>query len=89
MSRSARDVQDELRKALESQRRSALRWDKRVKKLRDELLDLGCDHPDTREYQWEWDSGYGVQRTKTGLQCKLCRMRKPWKTMGQWQRMNY
>ena len=79
-----RDVQDELRKALSTRRRLLAHWNAKIAELRDRLGEVGCDHPETTEYTWEHDSGYGHQSTVTGLRCDLCGMRRPWKTMGTW-----
>jgi hypothetical protein len=31
-----------------------------------------CDHPETRDYPWEYDSGYGVQTRMVAQQCVFC-----------------
>jgi hypothetical protein len=31
-----------------------------------------CDHPETRDYPWEHDNGYGRQSQNVGKQCVFC-----------------
>lgn len=54
-----------------SARRSYLKWDEKIKKLRAEIS-KDCRHAQTEEFNWEHDDGYGRQSRHTGLRCVFC-----------------
>ena len=67
-----------------------LRLDKYVAKAEARLAELHwelkkhCDHQDTSEYKWEWDSGHGHQKMIVGLRCGYCGSKKAWASSGYW-----
>jgi len=43
-----------------------------------EIIKNGCDHSETSDYRWEWDSGYGQQHWNTGKVCSYCGWKAPY-----------
>ena len=43
------------------------------------LLEGICDHSETHDYNWEWDSGYGQQKQMIGKRCLFCNQVDRWK----------
>ncbi len=79
----ADEIRAEIEKVKKRLDQYVLKAEARLQFLRHELK-MNCDHKDTSDYSWEWDSGYGNQKQIAGLRCNYCRATKSWKSMSAW-----
>lgn len=64
--------QRELQQELIAKRREIFRLSGDISDIVRQLRENGCDHSETEDYAWEWDSGYGRQHDRTGKRCVYC-----------------
>lgn len=78
------ETQKELLATIDRASKSSKRYASKIKELRLQVGKEGCEHPVTRPYRWEHDSGYGSQKWIDSEQCTLCLKKRPWPTMSVW-----